>query len=162
MTDMERKINLLIDAVASEDEQTRASAVAELRQMLSDSTPSIVPSSTTLEATIDRHLTRLGIPHNIQGYRLLRTAIRLVIEDEELIDSMVKVLYPRVAELHHTTKPRAERVIRHAVELAFMRADPKILYDYFGGTINPNKGKPTNSEFISMVAYRIKLMMGER
>ena len=103
------------------------------------------------------NLKELGVPANIQGYSYLRAAIVLSIEDEENLDKITKMLYPSIASLYHTTSSRVERSMRHAIEIAYCRGNLDALDDYFGYTIDANKAKPTNSEFIAMIANRLKL-----
>jgi len=102
-------------------------------------------------------LHQIGVPAHIKGYRYLRDAIRLTIEDSEFIDSVTKKLYPSVAKLHKTTSSRVERAIRHAIEVAWDRGYIDLIEDLFGYTIHSEKGKPTNSEFIALIADHLKL-----
>lgn len=109
------------------------------------------------EKRINEVLKTLGVPANLQGYSYLRTAIEMSIDDEENLIKITKMLYPNVATLHKTTTSRVERSIRHAIEIAYMRGSSDVFDDYFGYTIDVNKAKPTNSEFIAMVSNRLKL-----
>ncbi len=113
------------------------------------------------EADIVKEITSLiqdiGIPAHIKGYHYLRDAILLCIKDKEMLNSITKVLYPEVARLHNTTSSRVERAIRHAIEVAFTRGHLKAIDDLFGYTIDGIKGKPTNSEFIALIADKIRL-----
>lgn len=102
---------------------------------------------------------QIGVPAHIKGYQYLRTAIDLSINDEEMLESVTKLLYPTIAKMYSTTSSRVERAIRHAIEVAWDRGDVEVLSSYFGYTIQSNRGKPTNSEFIAMIADRIKLSM---
>lgn len=101
----------------------------------------------------------LGIPANIKGFQYLRHAILLAVEDISLLDSITKQLYPAVAKAFGTTASRAERAIRHAIEVAWDRGEMEILDSIFGCTISDSKGKPTNSEFISMIVDRLRLQI---
>ena len=92
-----------------------------------------------------------------KGYQYLRTAILLTIRDSEMITSVTKVLYPSVAKKYKTTTSRVERAIRHAIEVAWDRGDVDTLNSYFGYTIQNSRGKPTNSEFIAMIADNLRL-----
>ena len=94
-----------------------------------------------------------------QGYQYLRTAILMTISDSEIINSVTKVLYPSVAKKYSTTTSRVERAIRHAIEVAWDRGDVDTLNSYFGYTIQNNRGKPTNSEFIAMIADNLRLKL---
>ena len=92
-----------------------------------------------------------------KGYQYLRTAILLTVKDSDIINSVTKVLYPSVAKKYQTTTSRVERAIRHAIEVAWDRGDVDTLNSYFGYTIQNNRGKPTNSEFIAMIADNLRL-----
>lgn len=103
------------------------------------------------------HLIReLGVPPHVKGYRYLGDAILMVLQEAELLGSITKGLYPAVARSQNTTPSRVERAIRHAIELAWNRGDPERIQRLFGHTIDREKGKPTNSEFIAMVADRLR------
>lgn len=97
------------------------------------------------------------MPAHIKGYQYLRTAILLTVEDSDIINSVTKVLYPSVAKKYQTTTSRVERAIRHAIEVAWDRGDVDTLNSYFGYTIQQGRGKPTNSEFIAMIADNLRL-----
>lgn len=99
----------------------------------------------------------IGVPAHIKGYLYLRDAISMVAEEIELLGSVTKVLYPRIAHKFETTPSRVERAIRHAIEVAWSRNNIETIKKFFGYTINTEKGKPTNSEFIALVADRIRL-----
>lgn len=101
----------------------------------------------------------IGIPAHIKGYQYLRHAIIMVIDNLDVINSITKKLYPSVAEDFHTTSSRVERAIRHAIEVAWDRGDTDVLNSIFGYTIATSKGKPTNSEFIAMIADRLRLQI---
>lgn len=112
-----------------------------------------------LETNITMYIQQLGVPAHIKGYQYIRDAITMVIEDMDAINSITKILYPTVARHYNTTASRVERAIRHAIEVAWDRGNPDVLNDFFGYTILSSKGKPTNSEFIAMVADKIRLEM---
>jgi two-component system response regulator (stage 0 sporulation protein A) len=99
----------------------------------------------------------MGIPAHVKGYQYLRDAILRALSDESLANNITKELYPKVADKYNTTPDRVERGIRHAIELAWVRGNVDLMTDYFGYTINLQKGKPTNAEFIAMVSDRIRL-----
>jgi two-component system response regulator (stage 0 sporulation protein A) len=99
----------------------------------------------------------IGIPPHIKGYRYLREAILLVVNRVELLGSITKELYPTIARNHATTPSRVERAIRHAIEVAWSRGNQEVLQGLFGHTVNRDRGKPTNSEFIAMVADRLRM-----
>lgn len=100
---------------------------------------------------------QIGIPAHIKGYHYMRTAIILSINDEDMINCVTKLLYPTVAEKYNTTPSRVERAIRHAIEIAWDRGDVDILNSIFGYTVHNTRGKPTNSEFIALIADKLRL-----
>ncbi len=102
---------------------------------------------------------QIGIPAHIKGYQYLRHAIMLAIDNLDIINSITKTLYPTVAQDFKTTASRVERAIRHAIEVAWDRGDTDVLNSIFGYTIATSKGKPTNSEFIAMIADRLRLQI---
>ncbi len=110
-----------------------------------------------LETQVTRIIHQIGVPAHIKGYQYLRTAILMTISDNEIINSVTKVLYPSVAKKYQTTTSRVERAIRHAIEVAWDRGDVDTLNSYFGYTIQNSRGKPTNSEFIAMIADNLRL-----
>ena len=115
------------------------------------------PTRQRLEREITAIIHEIGVPAHIKGYQYLREAIGLAVEDMEVINAVTKVLYPAVAKKFGTTASRVERAIRHAIEVAWDRGDLETLQKYFGYTVSNAKGKPTNSEFIAMIADRISL-----
>ena len=110
-----------------------------------------------IETQVTRIIHQIGVPAHIKGYQYLRTAILLTVKDSDIINSVTKVLYPSVAKKYQTTTSRVERAIRHAIEVAWDRGDVDTLNAYFGYTIQNNRGKPTNSEFIAMIADNLRL-----
>ena len=109
------------------------------------------------ELTVTEILHQIGVPAHIKGYQFLRDAILLTTADHGYINAVTKRLYPEIAKRNATTASRVERAIRHAIEVAWDRGDVDTLQEYFGFTVSGAKGKPTNSEFISMVADRLRL-----
>jgi len=109
-------------------------------------------SDSEIETMVTNVIREIGIPANIKGYRYLRTAITMAIKDMGLIDKITTRLYPEVAKLHNTTASRVERAIRHAIEVACDRSDYSVFQKWFGYTISPSKAKPTNSEFVAVIA----------
>ncbi len=110
-----------------------------------------------LEATVTDIIHEIGVPAHIKGYQYLREAIILTINDMDMINAVTKVLYPEVARKFNTTPSRVERAIRHAIEVAWDRGDIETLQRFFGYTVSNIKGKPTNSEFIAMIADNLSL-----
>ena len=117
------------------------------------------PGDRAIEITVTNTIHSVGVPANIKGYQYLRDAIIMSIKDSELINAVTKQLYPKVAEKHNTSPSRVERAIRHAIEGACVRGNEEALYNLFGYTVSNNKGKPTNSEFIAMIADKLRLEM---
>ncbi len=114
-------------------------------------------NSPDIEAQITRIIHQIGVPAHIKGYQYLRTAILMTVNDSDIINSVTKVLYPSVAKKYQTTTSRVERAIRHAIEVAWDRGDVDTLNSYFGYTVQNDRGKPTNSEFIAMIADNLRL-----
>lgn len=125
-----------------------------------------VPRSHDLLGEITRLLHDIGVPAHIKGYQYLREAIMLSVKNPEIINSVTKTLYPQVAKTYRTTSSRVERAIRHAIEVAWDRGDVDEIQKIFGYTVSNIKGKPTNSEFIAMLAddlsLNVKSPMGTR
>ena len=111
----------------------------------------------SLEAEVTAIIHDVGVPAHIKGYQYLREAILIAVADMDVINAVTKVLYPEVAKRYNTTASRVERAIRHAIEVAWDRGDLETLQKYFGYTVSNVKGKPTNSEFIAMIADRLTL-----
>lgn len=110
-----------------------------------------------METQVTKIIHQIGVPAHIKGYQYLRTAILMTIENNDVINSVTKILYPTVAKQYQTTTSRVERAIRHAIEVAWDRGDVDTLNSYFGYTIQNSRGKPTNSEFIAMIADNLRL-----
>lgn len=112
-----------------------------------------------MDVVISDIMRQIGVPAHIKGYQYLRSAIKLSVNDDEMLSSVTKLLYPTVAKMYETTPSRVERAIRHAIEVAWDRGDVDVLSSYFGYTIQSQRGKPTNSEFIAMISDKIKLSL---
>ena len=110
-----------------------------------------------LENDVTQMLHEIGIPAHIKGYQYLRDAIMISVQDQEMLTSVTKILYPTIAKKNNTTPSRVERAIRHAIEVAWSRGKVDTLDYLFGYTVSTGKGKPTNSEFIALIADRIRL-----
>ena len=113
--------------------------------------------SPDMETQVTKIIHQIGVPAHIKGYQYLRTAILLTVNDGDIINSVTKILYPTIAKQYQTTTSRVERAIRHAIEVAWDRGDIDTLNSYFGYTIQTNRGKPTNSEFIAMISDNLRL-----
>ena len=116
-------------------------------------------NKTDLETLVTNVIHEIGVPAHIKGYQYLREAIIIAIGDMDVINAITKVLYPQVAKTFSTTPSRVERAIRHAIEVAWDRGDLDTLQRFFGYTVSNTKGKPTNSEFIALIADRLQLQL---
>ena len=112
-----------------------------------------------LEVEITNLIHDIGVPAHIKGYQYLREAIIMVVNNIDIINQITKQLYPEIAHKFGTTPSRVERAIRHAIEVAWDRGDMETLNSYFGFTVQGTRGKPTNSEFIAMIADKMRLEM---
>lgn len=117
----------------------------------------MVKAVVPLEVRVTNMIHNVGVPAHIKGYQYIREAIMLAVENEDIINSITKTLYPTLASTFSTTPSRVERAIRHAIEVAWNRGQIEMHDKIFGYTVNSNKGKPTNSEFIAMIADKIRL-----
>lgn len=117
----------------------------------------VLQKSAPLESVVTDFIHELGVPAHIKGYHYIRTAIMMVVDNPDMLNYITKQLYPDIAKQYSTTSSRVERAIRHAIEVAWGRGKQETINDIFGYTIHEGKGKPTNSEFIAMVADRIRL-----
>ena len=147
------------------DLDTLANRIRQLFNGLTVSAPSPVLGayqqplirSRNLDLEVTNIIHQMGVPAHIKGYQYLRDSILLVIEDVGLLSAITKELYPAIAEKYETTPSRVERAIRHAIELAWDRGNVDLMNKFFGYTINIERGKPTNSEFIAMIADKLRM-----
>ena len=143
-----------------------ATVIERIRQLLTQSRGGgghmRTEQEENLETTVTGIIHEIGVPAHIKGYQYLRESILIAVEVMELIIAVTKILYPEVAKRFGTTASRVERAIRHAIEVAWDRGDLETLQKYFGYTVSNAKGKPTNSEFIAMIADRLQLQRRER
>ena len=112
-----------------------------------------------IESMVTNIIHEIGVPAHIKGYQYLREAIMIAVSDMDVINAITKVLYPQVAKTFQTTPSRVERAIRHAIEVAWDRGDLDTLQRFFGYTVSNTKGKPTNSEFIALIADKLQLQL---
>ena len=112
-----------------------------------------------IESMVTGIIHEIGVPAHIKGYQYLREAIIIAVNDMDVINAITKVLYPQVAKTFSTTPSRVERAIRHAIEVAWDRGDLETLQKFFGFTVSNTKGKPTNSEFIALIADKLQLQL---
>lgn len=155
MTLLERKVNALARAMLARDPVNKSRALEELSQLMQTKSERYQD----VDAAVRASLLELGVPERILGYERLVLAISLVVEDKNLTNSMTKTLYPMVADMLQTTKSGTERGIRHAIEVCWDRMDLDTMQTYFGNTVSPLKGKPTNGEFIARVARAVRERM---
>ena len=116
-------------------------------------------SDLNIESMVTSIIHEIGVPAHIKGYQYLREAIIIAVNDMDVINAITKVLYPQVAKTFQTTPSRVERAIRHAIEVAWDRGDLDTLQRFFGYTVSNTKGKPTNSEFIALIADKLQLQL---
>jgi len=145
-TDKEFQIMITVPSTGSRAAQTTAQSIQKEPQVFHD-----------LEQDVTNMIHEIGVPAHIKGYQYLREAIMMSVEDPGMISSITKILYPTIAKRFQTTPSRVERAIRHAIEVAWSRGRMETLDALFGYTIDTGKGKPTNSEFIALIADRIRL-----
>ena len=139
--------------------------INRIRQLaVAPAAPCPAPSSTIgrprpLDVEVTNIIREIGIPAHIKGYQYLRDAIVMIINEVELLGAVTKVLYPAIAEKYNTTPSRVERAIRHAIEVAWNRGNVEMINRLFGYTVKVDKGKPTNSEFMAMIADKLRMEM---
>ena len=145
------------------DINTMAERIIQLPGWKNEISPVVVKDNVVtdpeLELMVTEIIHQIGVPAHIKGYHYLREAIILSVKNSDIINSVTKVLYPTVAKNHSTTSSRVERAIRHAIEVAWDRGDIDVLNSYFGYTIQNDRGKPTNSEFIAMISDKLRLRL---
>ncbi len=138
-----------------------AERIIKLSGWKNEKTPLLVNNTSIgdndLEIMVTEIMHQIGVPAHIKGYHYLREAIILSIKNSDILNLVTKLLYPTIAKTHGTTPSRVERAIRHAIEVAWDRGDIDVLNSYFGYTIQSQRGKPTNSEFIAMISDKLRL-----
>ena len=136
-----------------------AERLAQIRADRSATAHGMSAGNANMEAMVTSIIHEIGVPAHIKGYQYLREAILLAVDDMDVINAITKVLYPQVAKTFSTTPSRVDRAIRHAIEVACDRGDLETLQRFFGYTVSNTKGKPTNSEFIALIADRLQLQL---
>ena len=131
----------------------------EIKSQYIELAPESKKDENNLEALVTNVIHEVGVPAHIKGYQYLRDAIMMVVNDIDIINQITKQLYPEIAEKYKTTPSRVERAIRHAIEVAWGRGQTDTVESIFGYTVSASKGKPTNSEFIAMIADKLRLEM---
>ena len=155
-------INILIKRIKEikyyQPSNNRANVFSrEIKQQYIDISPVNKNSEENLEALVTNIIHEVGVPAHIKGYQYLREAIIMVVSNIDMINQITKQLYPEIAEKYRTTPSRVERAIRHAIEVAWGRGQQDVVERIFGYTVSASKGKPTNSEFIAMIADKLRL-----
>lgn len=161
MSNLEMKVNAITQVLLSVDSDTHDAAMEMLRTLNEPETQKPAEGQNGLTWAIENILTQMGMPNHVKGFRYTVEAIRLAVEDPEILDMITKRLYPSVAKAFGTTGSRAERAIRHAIELVWERIDFDMVQEHFGCSIDPSKGKTTNSEFIARIAGIVRQRMRE-
>lgn len=157
MSNIEKRVDAVCAYLLAEDPVTRDKARAKLLSMMeSKSAPHPAADAETITREI---FLELGAPDHLQGHEYAITGICLVVESRTFIDNITFGLYPAIAAIHDTTSSRAERAIRHLIEVIFTRCDYSVLTKYFGNSISADKGKPTNGEFIARISNVVKMRM---
>ena len=156
------KVQKLLDNLLSMNREfqimiTVPSADRETEKEIRENTQEENKPTYDLEKDVTDMIHEIGVPAHIKGYQYLREAIMMSVNDSDMLGSITKVLYPTIAGRYQTTSSRVERAIRHAIEVAWNRGRMETLDGLFGYTINTGKGKPTNSEFIALIADKIRL-----
>lgn len=146
----EKKINALMRYIVAGSQEEKDKIMEEIREMIEP------VAKENIEDVISEILVELGMPSHILGYQHSVYAIKIAVENPDIINAITGGLYPTVAEHYGTTASRAERAIRHGIECAWNRGDLDVIEKYFGNTISLVKGRPTNSEFIARVANIVR------
>ncbi|MCE5285454.1 MAG: sporulation transcription factor Spo0A [Pelosinus sp.] len=138
-----------------------ASRIRQLACVITSQRPVVAQAikARPLDVEVTNIIREIGIPAHIKGYQYLRDAIMMIINEIELLGAVTKVLYPMIAEKYSTTPSRVERAIRHAIEVAWSRGNMDMINRIFGYTVKLEKGKPTNSEFMAMIADKLRMEM---
>ncbi|MCI5502733.1 MAG: sporulation transcription factor Spo0A [Lachnospiraceae bacterium] len=155
MDNLARRL-LQIMTIRQEGEKIRDKLEVKTGKKEGRASQAIYPEN-TLEADITNIIREIGIPAHIKGYQYIREAIMMTVNDMNLLNYITKLLYPTIAKKYKTTSSSVERAIRHAIEVAWNRGKIDVLEDMFGYTISAGKGKPTNSEFIALIADKLRL-----
>ena len=153
---VERAMNMDVSFFMPKPFET-GSLLERMRQVAHEGETENEDAFQALQRQVTDVIHEVGVPAHIKGYQYVREAIILAVQDMGVINAVTKILYPEVAKRYNTTPSRVERAVRHAIEVAWDRGDLETLQRYFGYTVSNTKGKPTNSEFIAMIADRIRL-----
>jgi two-component system response regulator (stage 0 sporulation protein A) len=151
---IDQKVNAIMRYIVAETREEKNLAISEIKKIMER--PAEMEKSTNIEEAIDSILTEIGMPCHFMGYNYVVYAIKIAIENPDILNNITSVLYPTIANKYETTASRVERGIRHAIEHTWDRADLDVTEKYFGNTISIKRGKPTNSEFIARMANIVK------
>ena len=147
---IEQKVNAIMRYIVADSQEEKDKIMEEIREMIEP------VAKENIEDVISEILVELGMPSHIMGYQYSVYAIKIAVENTDIINAITCGLYPTVAEHYGTTASRVERAIRHGIECAWDRGDLDVIEKYFGNTISLVKGRPTNSEFIARVANIVR------
>lgn len=151
---IEQKVNAIMRYIVAYSQEEKDKIMEEIKAMIE---PAEKDNQTAnIENVISEILLELGVPEHIIGYRYSAFAIRIAVENPDIINAITNELYPAVANKFNTTASRAERAIRHGIECAWDRCNIDVIEKYFGNTVSPTKGKPTNSEFIARISNIVR------
>ena len=147
---IEQKVNAIMRYIVADSQEEKDKIMEEIREMIEP------VAKENIEDVISEILVELGMPSHIMGYQYSVYAIKIAVENTDIINAITCGLYPNVAEHYGTTASRVERAIRHGIECAWDRGDLDVIEKYFGNTVSSVKGRPTNSEFIARVANIVR------
>ena len=151
---IDQKVNVIMRYIVAENDEEKRNTIAEIKAMIE---PVAKEKQTeNIEDVISEIFLEIGVPEHILGYRYSEFAIRIATENPDIINAITYELYPTVANKFNTTASRAERAIRHAIECSWERISMEAMEKYFGNTVSPDKGKPTNSEFIARISNIVR------
>ena len=151
---IEQKVNAIMRYIVAERQEEKEKAAEEIKAMIEPAENG--NQAKNIEDLISEILVELGMPCHIKGYRYSAYAIKLATENSNILDSVTGVFYPSVAEHYGTTASRVSRGIRHSIEVCWDRIDFNMMEKYFGNTVSPEKGKPTNAEFIACISNIVR------
>lgn len=154
---IEKKVNAIMRYIVADSREEKNAIMEEIKDMIEPA--SNEKWSENIEDVISEILVELGMPSHIMGYQYSVYAIKIAVENTDIINAITRGLYPTVAEHYGTTASRVERAIRHGIECAWDRGDLDVIEKYFGNTISLTKGRPTNSEFIAHVSNIVRRRM---
>ncbi len=159
-----REVYKILNDLMNQDKEFQIMITVPSAEKNKNTTERVIekPVEHDLEQDVTNMIHDIGVPAHIKGYQYLREAIMMSVNEPTMISSITKLLYPTIAKQFQTTPSRVERAIRHAIEVAWSRGRMETLDTLFGYTINTGKGKPTNSEFIALIADKIRLKYREK